>query len=358
MLKALRFLLAYSRFPAAATVEDEVEILDGDRRIPATYLRPRSSAPQPGWIVLHGITVTGRNHLLLRRFTYALAATGAAVVIPEIAPWRRLELDIPAGNRVIEATATWLEERDDILTPATLLGFSFGATQALTAATLPGIEESVRKVVAFGGYCDFSTTLRFMMTGLRGAEMGGHPEPPDPYGRWIAAANYLPDVPGYEGMTELTQRVRRLARRSGEVGAFGGDPVYDPLKARLREGLSPDQLEVWDLIAHPSHIRPPLEPGLQLADALSAAARHRHPELDPRPLLAGLQKRVILAHGYGDRLIPYTETTRLREALSPAASVDVSITRLFSHSAEADRLPLQEYPREAARYFDLLNRAL
>ncbi len=358
MLKTLRFLHAYSRFPAGPVVEEEVDIPQAGGCIPATYLRPRLRGPLPGWIVLHGITVPGRNHPLMRRIVHALAATGAAVVIPEIEPWRRLRLDIPAGNRAIQATVDWMEKQDDIAMPATLLGFSFGATQALTASTLPGVSQGVGRVVAFGGYCDFASTLRFMMTGLREGPDGGPRVAPDPYGRWIAAANYLLDIPGFEDMTEVTDSVRLLAIRSGEVGVFAGDPIYDPLKAKLRAALPGEQLEVWDLIANPSNVQPPLEPALLLAERLAAAAQRRHPELDPRPLLARVERKVILAHGFDDRLIPCTEMERLREALPPAASPDLSITRLFSHSAQAGGVRIRDYPREAARYFDLLNRAL
>ena len=58
-------------------------------------------------------------------------------------------------------------------------------------------------------------------------------------------------------------------------------------------------------------------------------------------------------------MIPYTETLRLEEALrGSAADVSVSITRLFAHSREADRLGALEYPAEVRRYLRLLQRAL
>jgi pimeloyl-ACP methyl ester carboxylesterase len=358
MLKVLRFLRAYSRFPSSGLIEEEVVVRHEGVELPATFLRPAGREPYPGWIVLHGITVPGRNHPLMRRFVNALAATGAAVVIPDVESWRQLKIDIAAGDAAIQASARYLTERSDVQAPFTLLGFSFGATQALTGATLPGAADGIRSIVAFGGYCDFGTTLRFMMTGRH--EVGGRIRQvlPDPYGRWIATANFLCEVPEFAGMTEVAEATLHLARESGRIGVFAGDPIYDRLKSELRGTLPPEQLEIWDLIAHPSGVTPPLEPGLRLADALATAAEQEHPELDPRPRLAAVDQKVLLAHGFDDRLIPFTETKRLREALPPAADVDVSITRLFSHSAEADGLGLLQYPREAARYFTLLHRAL
>lgn len=358
MLKVLRFLRAYSRFPSSDLVEEELLLSADGLDLPATFLRPIAGSPLPGWILLHGITVPGRNHPLMRRFAYALAATGAAVMIPEIESWRRLQIDIPAGDAAIRAAAEHLVRRDDVSAPLTLVGFSFGATQALTAASIPEVSRHIRAVVAFGGYCDFGTTLRFMMAGRNEVDGRTREVIPDPYGRWIAVANYLHLVPEIAHMTALAEAALRLAMESGRIGAFAGDPIYDPLKAELRASLSREERGIWDLIAHPSHVIPPVGPALDLADILAGAARQAHPELDPRPRLAQVNQQVVLAHGFDDRLIPYTETKRLQEALPPAADVYLSITRLFSHSAAADPLGPFEYPLEAARYLAFLGRAL
>ena len=62
-----------------------------------------------------------------------------------------------------------------------------------------------------------------------------------------------------------------------------------------------------------------------LADAMAAAMMERHPGLDPQPLLPKLQGQIILSHGRADRLIPWTETLRLRSMMPHAA--DVSTTK-------------------------------
>jgi hypothetical protein len=109
---------------------------------------------------------------------------------------------------------------------------------------------------------------------------------------------------------------------------------------------------------HPPAPRFPDAPARALADQLIEAALTVHPQLDPAPVLSQLDRRVVLVHGFGDRLIPFTETLRLRRALPDTTDASATITRLFAHSKGAEELRFWEYPREVARYLWLLWRAL
>lgn len=359
MLRVARFLHSFVRHPTARVVEREVWLRVQGVDVPASYIRPWRRGRLPGWIVLHGITVPGRQHPALRRFAHALASTGAAVLIPEVPAWRALRLDSAAGNATVEAAAEYLAARDDVHGASlNLVGFSFGATMALMSATRPLVRRSVRSVVGFGGYCDLERTLLYMMTGEHEWQGVTRRSDPDPYGRWIIVGNYLTDVPELAHMIPLQEAARELALESGRLGAYAGDAVYDPIKARLRKGLPPEQQALWDIIAPPFHANPPSAEARWLAKRLGEATVRLHPELNPIPRLADVDQKVVLVHGHDDRLIPYTETLRLQSHLGPRAEVTASITRLFAHSREADSLPVHAYPRELARYFALLRRAL
>jgi pimeloyl-ACP methyl ester carboxylesterase len=359
MLRVCRFLHSFVRETVGRVESREISLEVNGAEVPASYIRPHGDHPLPGWIVLHGITVPGRDHPVLRRFAHALASTGAAVMIPEVPAWRRLELDPSMGDATIEATANHLVSRSDVTgANLNLVGFSFGATQALMSATRPGIARSVRAVVGFGGYCDLGRTVRFMMTGEHEWQRVTRRLDPDPYGRWIVVGNYLTEVPEFAHMVELQRAARELALEAGRLGAYAADPLYDPIKARLREQLPAEQRELWDIFAPPQGVRPSLEESRILAAKLIEATVRKHPDLDPQPVLPYIDQKVVLVHGHDDRLIPYTETLRLRSHLSPGTNVTASITRLFAHSREADRLSALEYPRELARYFALLRRAL
>jgi hypothetical protein len=143
------------------------------------------------------------------------------------------------------------------------------------------------------------------------------------------------------------------------VGAFAWEPVYDATKARIRAELSPAERELWDVIAPPSGVTPSdTALAVRLADAFSAAALEKDPGLDPRPHLGKVRGRVVLSHGRADRLIPFTETLRLRTLLPAAARPSVTITGLFAHSAHAGWMHPLDRVREAGLFIRLLNDAL
>lgn len=355
-LRVARFLRGYLRHPSAPLGEEETTVRTSAGEIPATLVRVGGRGPRPGWIVLHGITVTGRRHPSLARFTHALAATGATVLVPEVRDWTELRIDPHAADVVIAGSVEALRARSDVDGDRLrLVGFSFGATQALVSATSPGTRERVRVVVGFGGYCDLERSLLCMLTGEHEWRGMRHRLDPDPYGRWIVASNYLAAVDG--ALAAVGRAAHALAGEAGRRGAFAADALYDPLKASLRSGLTPRQREVWDLVAPPAGVRPPTDETRDLAARLTAAALSVHPQLEPREALARVDQRVVLAHGLDDQLIPYTETLRLREALGPRARVSVTITRLFAHSRSAERLGAAKFPLEALRYLRLLHRA-
>jgi len=358
MLRVARFLRGYARPGRAPVSTSEVLLTGTDESFPATLLQPESGPPYPAWILLHGITWAGRKHPLLMRFATAVAASGSTVVIPEVGSWRELHLDEAAGNRAIAASVGHLRQRDDLTGHVTLAGFSFGATQALISATRPGIREHVQRVIGFGGYCDLGRTLIGMMTGEHEWQRVRYQYEPDPYGRWVVAANYIDRIPEFSGMEGLRNAARELAIEAGRRGVYAADAEYDDVKRRLRERLTPPEREVWELIAPPYGTTPPIEPTRTLADRIAAVATRLSPGLDPRPILPLLDQEILLAHGRDDRLIPFTETLRLAAALPGEVNATATITRLFAHSREADRLSVLAWPREAARYLDLLRRAV
>jgi hypothetical protein len=358
VLTAARFLRGYLRNPARRVVEREVELAIGGESVPATLLAPAGGRPRPGWVVLHGITVPGRRHPILTRFARALSAAGGAVLIPEIDSWKRLEIDPAAADRVIGAAARHLAA-DPAVSPGGVgvIGFSFGATQALITAARAELRSSIRSVVGFGGYCDLGRTVRFMLLGEHEWNGVRYRAEPDPYGRWIVAANYLTRAPGYEAAGDVAAAARSLAAEAGRRFVFAGDVSLDDLKREQRGRLDPGDRELWDVIAPRWGSAVPEGPAAALADALLQAALAAHPQLDPRPVLPRLDRKVVLAHGHADLLIPFTETLRLQAHLPPATEPVVSITRLFAHSGGAERLRLHEYPLETFRYIRLLGSA-
>jgi pimeloyl-ACP methyl ester carboxylesterase len=358
MLKAARFLHAYVR--ASAGSEEEILLPLAEGAVPATLYLPRRARPAPAYVVLHGITVTGRHHPSLVRFARSVAAAGGVVLVPEIPSWTSLHIDLEAGRSTVAAGAEFLEAHPRVrIGHLGLVGFSFGATQGLVTCTDPEIRQRIGTVVSFGGYCDLHRALVCMATGEHEWQGVRHRLSPDPYGRWIAAGNYLTAVPGMERMERVAEGLRTMAMEAGRGGAIASDPVYDSLNLALRESLDDAEREVWDALAPRSGRLPDdLDAARTIALGLAQAALDDQPDLDPHPAIPQLRARVVLAHGHSDELIPYTETLRLHEALRGRVPVTATVTRLFAHSRGAAPLGPAGHIAEGWRFLRLLDRAL
>jgi pimeloyl-ACP methyl ester carboxylesterase len=359
-LRTARFLRAYLRDAAGGVRQEETYVeVAGERREATLYL-PRRPRPAPGWVVLHGLTVPGRRHKAMERFVRSLAASGAVVLVPDVPAWRELRLDLDAARDSIVAGARFLAQRPEVRPGGVgAVGFSFGATHALMAAADPEVQRDLRAVVSFGGYCDVRRMVRCTFTGEHEWAGQTHAIDPDPYGRWILAANFLTLVPGLEGMEDVRAAAHALALEAGRRGVMAWDAEYDALKREIRGRLSPEGARVWDLLAPPTGtLAADREAARALADAMGAAMMERHPGLDPQPLLPALRGRIILSHGRADRLIPYTETLRLQTLMPREVDPSVTVTGLFAHSAHAGWMHPLDRVRESAQFIRLLNDAL
>ncbi|HEV2146761.1 MAG TPA: hypothetical protein VGR37_05040 [Longimicrobiaceae bacterium] len=358
-IRAARFLGDYLRTDPGLP-EEEVVLRVAGEEVEGTFYPPPGRGPAPAWVVLHGLTVPGRRHASLLRFVRALRAAGNAVLVPDVPRWRALVVDSAAARETIEGGAAYLAGRPEARPGGvSVVGFSMGATMALVAAADPRVRSVVRTVVGFGGYCDMQHTMRCMCTGEYEWEGRVRRMHPDPYGRWIVAGNFLTGVPEYHGMGAVAEGLRTLAIDAGRRGVDAGDPVYDVLRASIRRTLAPDEQEVWDLLAPPA-ARPvvDLDAGRHLARRVADAALAADPGLDPGPVLPALRTRVVLAHGRADRLIPYTETLRMRRALPAHTRPSATVSHLFAHSTGSGGLDPMRYGVEVFRFFRLLGRAL
>lgn len=362
MPSLIDFFAAYRR-PAAAAVELlETTYHRNGGVLPATLFRPvRARGALPGWVVLHGLTYSGREHPSLVRFATAMAAAGNIVLVPDIPEWRALRVAPAVTVGTIAAAVEALQARDDIEHEhAGLFGFSFGATQALIAATRPEVRARLHGIAAWGGYADVHRLFRFGIVGrydLDGREWWMRP---DPYGCWIMCGNYLHHMPGFEDCTDVSRALHELALEAGRRRLFAWDAAFDPDKRRLRGQVRPERRALFDMLA-PEVGAPPPDPATvePLSRQLADAALRVDPLFDPTPFLPHVEVPVLLAHGRHDRLIPFTETVRLSRALPARCLRGTTITGLFEHSGgAAPGLGAIGRVREGARFANLLRRVL
>ncbi len=326
--------------PTTRVEVEELLLQRGDLEFPASFLTPVTRNKKfPTWIVLHGLTPTGRFHPTLEQFTRALASSGATVLIPEIPEWTRLELKPEVTIPTIRATLKAIEEH-----PLTnqglcgLIGFSFGAPQALIATTKPDIANRLAGVVSWGGYSDMERILQFQMTGQHEWQGEEYQFNPDPYGRWIIAGNYLPFVPEYRDAQDVADALIHLAIEAGNRRIPSWSPSYDTLLTELAADISPDRKGLFELFAPRSDQEIDTEKASRMATRLTESATKVTPLLNPAPYLSEVLSDVHLFHGRTDALIPYTETLLANTLLPRDKIANSTITGLFEHSERGNRL--------------------
>lgn len=362
MPSPLRFLKQYLRPAAGITAVSETRYTRGAQELPASVFRPISAGRrQPGWIVLHGLTRTGRSHPSLIRFSSALAAAGNVVMVPEIPEWRDLRVAPDVSLATIRDAVRALHDRGDVDHDRIgLLGFSFGATQALIASADADTASMLAGTAAWGGYHDLDRLFRFGLTGLHELDGTTYETKPDPYGCWIMAGNYLTRVPGEEASGPAARALHELAIEAGARGTYAWDPVYDESKQRLRASLDTRNRELFDLIAPPTtDTDRDTVAVLDLASRLARTALRVDPLLDPRAFLPHVRVPIVFSHGRDDRLVPFTESIRLARAVPDNRRRALTITSLFEHSGGTQSgLGPIGVARESARFLLLLRGVL
>lgn len=365
MLATLRFFREFLRPRPGAVLAEQITYRRGPDLLPATLYHPARARPTPalpGWVALHGLTHSGREHPSLTRFARAVSASGAVVLVPDLPEWRELRVAPERTVETVKAAVLQLDENPLTRSGRTgVLGFSFGATQALIAATDPVLDGHLAGIAAWGGYADFRRTVRFGFLGTHELDGVRHELEPDPYGRWILAGNYLPLVPEHAGDEPVARELLELALEAGRRGVMSWSPETDPLKAAARSRLSPSHRELFDLMAPPAGSEWTTEERARLdalAGSISDAAVAHEPLLDAWSYLRRVPVPVFLAHGRGDRLMPWTEMVRLRRALPEDGVVSSTITSLFAHSFGERRFPTPVVLLEAVRFIRMIHRML
>jgi pimeloyl-ACP methyl ester carboxylesterase len=281
------------------------------------------------------MTRRGRSHPELLRFQNALAATGGRILVPEVREWTELRFAPERAQEILRASLAWMNA-ESATAPggAMLVGLSFGAPQAILAASDSHLTSDIRGVLAWGGYSDLGRIFRFALTGEHGWDGESYRQEADPYARWVIGANCLPLALGLEG-EKVGAALHTLAAAAGDSQTPGSHPRHDPLKRQLREELSVGSRTLFDLFVPPAGTTANRLECFRLVEEVLPAIRQASPLLDPLPRIERIDVPVRILHGRADLLIPFTEALHMGRALAPL-SVDttVRVTGLFSHSGE------------------------
>jgi pimeloyl-ACP methyl ester carboxylesterase len=276
------------------------EELQADLHVPADSVRA-------GMVLVPGLAVAGRKDPRLVSLARTLARVGFLVLIPDVPGFRYYRMggeDVTVLVSALQALMALPEMQPQ--RPAGIGAISFAAGPALIAALDATVAERVDFVVAVGGYHDLRRLIAYYTTGAHRGD-GDMPTPYDK-GKWIFAlgvSEKLPDPSDRRAIQSVARRA--LYAREGEA------------EPPVPVDLSPGGAALLELLGNTTPERVPA-----LLARLPAALQEEITALNPAEQpMAALHARLLLLHGRGDNIIPYTESIEL------AQSVPAGRARLF-----------------------------
>jgi len=284
----------------------------GDEHTADLYQPPQGT--RAGIVLVPGVAARGRRDSRVVAIANTLARLDFTVLVPDMPGVRRYRMRSTDVREVADAFA-WLASRPALAPPEHIgiAGFSYGVGPVLLAALQPDIRNRVRFVLAVGGYYSLENVVTYLTTGYYPVDQ--------PTGTGASTTTHLSPHPYSEAA--FIRSNLEILKRPVDRGFFldyaahiTGDRMdeNEPVPANL----APDAQAFYDLL---TNHRPAQVPAL--LDKLSPRMRAELEGINPAAHeLSQLQADVILLHGRGDNLIPYTESIALADAL-PASQVQL-----------------------------------
>ena len=276
---------------------------DASRKLPADVYLPGDTV-RAGMVLVPGLAPAGKNDPRLVDLARTLARVQFAVMIPEVPGFRSYRIgveDVDVLVDAVEALAALPEMRPRM--PLGVGAFSFAVGPAVIAALDGRVAQRLDFVVGVGGYHDLRRLIAYYTTG---AHRGGA-DTPTPYdkGKWIFALGVSDRIPNEGDRTAI----RAIARRA----------IYSNLDASDMPApgrLTPGGAAFLELLTNTT---PDRVPGLlaRLPESLKTGITALNPAEQP---MGAINATLLLLHGRGDNIIPYTESIALAGAVPPDRS--------------------------------------
>ena len=264
----------------------------------------RPERRRAGLVLVPGAAEAGMRDPRLVGFADALRRRGFVVLVPGLAGEDPLQVSAADAGAVADAV------RHLTATPGFeqvgLAALSYAVGPTIIAALRDDIRHSISFILAIGGYHDIMAGVAFITTGaFREAPVGPwRTLPVDARAKWLflrANAGRVDDRSDARLLAAIARR--RLA-----------DPQADT--AGLAARLGPQGRAVYRLLVNRDPDRVPA-----LVAALPARLRAEIVDLDlSRRDLTRLQADLILIHGRGDPMVPFSESVALAHAARPGTA--------------------------------------
>lgn len=301
------------RWESRPITEQEVVLATRHGSVAARLYFPAGLSRAPGLVVVHGIHHLGMDEPRLVSFARAAAASGFAVLTPQVSALADYHVDA-ASIPTIGESAEWLEQQHST-GPPSVIGVSFAGGLALLAACDPQYAPHMRTLLLMGAYEDLGRVSRFLATSE--AELpDGHkiPYTAHDYGAAVFVYSHLEQFfspqdnrAAHEGLRDWLWEKPQDAQPWLAQLSPAGRSVLEFLMARQIDRLRP-------------HLLDAIQADLPQLAALSLAGR-----------LGNLRVPVYILHGATDDIIPSTESLWLERDVPSQYLRGALITKAFAH---------------------------
>ncbi|MDQ4025981.1 MAG: alpha/beta hydrolase [Actinomycetota bacterium] len=248
----------------------------------------------PVILFVPGATRSGRDDTRVIEAATALAEAGRRVFVPELTLYQRVfdESDVERLVAAIQALAR--DERVGVV------GFSYGGSFALIAASDDAVAGDVEYVATFGAYYDLTHVIQGVTTGSTALDG---------------------DLVTFETVPEARRILLRAAGRL--VASAHADELERALEADDPSGLAPDAARVYELLENTDPRRRD-----ELVARLPETVRETLRAFSPSSHVEGLDVPVWIMQAKKDAATPWTEAVLLERSVPRARLVTLDH---FSH---------------------------
>jgi dienelactone hydrolase len=298
---------------------------ESDTAVAGTRARlylPADVEHPPGLVIVHGVHWKGVDEPRLQRFARTIAATGVAVLTPEIRELCDYRID-PTSVDTIGATARAFSQH---LGGARVgvMGLSFAGGLSLVAASDPRYEQAFAFVAAVGAHDDLGRVLRFFVTdeAQRPVGVALHVHAHD-YGTVVLEYTHVEEFFPAADVAVARETLREILHED-----------FDAAKERAK-ALSPAAAARMDRIL--SHDTASMAPELL---ALISRLEPRFAAVSPSAHVGHLRVPAFVLHGAGDVLIPPSEAEWLAHDIPRAMLRNSLVSAAIEHVELEDKTSL------------------
>ena len=333
-LRAASLLARFSEDDAATTpsfVADLIRHPTSERDTTIAGTRARLYVPSdlpdseaPGLVLVHGVHWKGIDDPRLQHFARTLAASGLAVLTPQIQELTDYRVDPASIVTIGESARQYAAQRG--ARSVGVLGLSFAGGLSLIAASEPAYAPSFQFVATVGAHDDLGRVLSFFVTSEAPRPDGTtfHVHAHD-YGTVVLEYSHVEDFFAPADVEVARETLRSVLHEDFAAATERAKALSPPGAQKMRQVLAHDVKALApELLAEIDKLRP----------GFAAVSPSAH--------VGALAVPTFVLHGAGDTLIPPSEADWLARDVPPSQMRLELVSRALEHVGLEKTTPLSD----------------